>query len=314
MTKRSLIGLIVAVFTFVGLMIVATFYDLEISIALANADSVFGQFFNYLGEFPAWAGIPIGLLILFRGAKGLKYEKILRPILLVGTAVGFFLLADFLMEEMTADLKWKYLYVVLFALTMTGFSLLAVKNVSDETFKKLTTFAILLLAVIAVSQGITTVLKYIWSRQRFRNLQVGNVAFGTAEGFSPWYLPTIGKHDPNHLYPDVLGGKDIDGAYRSFPSGHTTAAAASFAIIILPETFKKLKKYQVLFYALPIAYTVLVAVSRIVNRAHYLSDVTVGGFMTVGVAFLLKYIIKKVWTKYRLATYELFLEAEESND
>jgi len=290
-------------------MAVATFFDLQISIAIGNADSVFGQFFNYLGEFPAWFGIPVACLIFFRAVKG-KYVKILKPVFLAFTFVGFFFLADYLMDEMTADLKWKYLYVTLFGLTMTGFAVLVTKKTDGKFFEKLMIFAVLTLTLIAVSQGITEILKLIWSRQRFRNLQAGNVFMGTSEGFTPWYLPTLGKHDPTALYSDVLGGKGDSGAYKSFPSGHTAAAASSFAIIILPDIFEKLKKYRAVFYAAPVLFTVLVAISRIVNRAHYLSDVTVAGFYTAGIAFLFRFLIIKIWKKYKLPCYEALSEKE----
>lgn len=312
MTKKALTGFIVSVAAFVALMLVATFYDLEISVAVGNASSVYGQFFNYLGETPLWLGIPVAFLILYRAVdKNNRFYKWLRPVLLLCTFVGFFFFARYLMDEMTAELKWKYLYVTLFGLTMTGVALLCVRKTDDAIFKKLVVFAVFLLLLIAVSQGIITAMKYIWSRQRFRNLQIGNVSFGTSEGFTPWYLPNLGEHNPDALYPDVLGGKEYSGAYRSFPSGHTAAAAVSFAVVLLPELFDGLKKYKAVFFAAPTVYTVLVGVSRIVNRAHYLSDVTIGGFLTVGIAFLLKYIIKKVWQKYHLAGAECFVESVE---
>lgn len=306
MTKKSLLILIILIFAFVALMLVATFFDLQISVALGNAESVFGQFFNYLGELPAWLGIPVACLILFRASEEHKYKKILKPIFLVCVFIGFFLLADYFMDEMTAELKWKYLYVVLFGLTMGILALLGIKNVKTEVFRKLVVFAIFALAIIALSQAVTEILKLIWARQRFRNLQIGNVFDGTAEGYTPWYKPTFGKHDETALYPDALGDKEYSGAYKSFPSGHTAAAASLFAVIILPEIFEKLKKYKPLFYAVPTAFTVLVAISRIVNRAHFLSDVTVAAFYTVGIVFLIKYILKKIWLKRKLPYYECF--------
>ena len=315
MSKKSLVGLVASIVSFVALMIVATFYDLQISVAIGNADSVYGQFFNFLGETPLWFGIPLSFLILFRAVdKSNKFYKWLKPVLLICVFVGFFFFARYLMDEMTAELKWKYLYVSLFGLAMTGVALLCVKNIDDEVFKKLVIFAILTLAIIVVSQALVTAMKHIWSRQRFRNLQVGNVYLGTSEGFTPWYKPTFGRHNPDVLYPDALGGKSDKGAYRSFPSGHTAAAAVTFAITILPDLFEKLKKYKAVFYVVPVVYTALVAVSRIVNRAHYLSDVTVGGFLTAGIAFLFKYLIQKIWIKRKFYGYENFAEPVDNTN
>ncbi len=299
MTRKNLIAVISVAVCFVALLIVATFYDLEISLAIGNADSVFGQFFNYLGETPAYAGMCIACVILYRAVgKQNKFYKFLKPALFVCVLVAFSWFAAFIMDEMFVELKWSYLYMAVFGIVGAGLALAATRNAKKETMEKLVIFAVLILACLAISQFLVTVLKYIWSRQRFRNLQAGNTFGGDTVGFSPWYLPQLGKHDPDALYSDVLGGKDDSGAYKSFPSGHTAAAGISFAVIILPELFASLRKYKVWFYVLPSVYTVLVALSRIVNRAHYLSDVLFGGLIGVGSIFLVSFILKKMWLKY----------------
>lgn len=299
MTKKSAIAISVCAAVFVALLTVATFFDLEISIAIGNADSVFGQFFDYLGETPAWLGVPVGLLILYQALqKGHKFYKWLKPVLLVLTFVGFFFYSRYIVNRMFTDLKWKYLYITLFGLVFTFLAVIATNHVDKAIFEKLIVFALVLLIAIAVSQGIVELLKYVWSRQRFRNLQAGNVYEGTSAGFTPWYKPTLGKHDPDLFYPDALGGKSDSGAYKSFPSGHTAAAGASFAVVILPEIFEKLKKYGVWFYVIPGVYTAMVAVGRIVNRAHYLSDVLFGGTISIICVFVAKFIILKLWNKY----------------
>ncbi len=305
MTKKNVIAVSACALAFAGLLIIATFFDLEISKAIGNANSVFGQFFNILGETPAWLGLPVGALILYQAlVKENKFYKWLKPLLFVCILVGFYFFARYLMDEIVVELKWKWLYTGVFGLAMTLLSVLATNRVDKEIMNKLVIFAVLLLIAIAVSQGIVTVLKYIWSRQRFRNLQAGNITGGDTTGYTPWYKPTLGKHDENVLYPDTLGGKELSGAYRSFPSGHTAAAGVSFAVILIPEIFEKMKKYGVWFYAVPSVYTVIVAVSRIVNRAHYLSDVLIGGTIAVLSVFILKFVLKKFWIKYNFVGAE----------
>lgn len=312
MTKKSAIALFACVATFAALLAIATFFDLQISIAIGNADSVFGQFFNYLGETPAWLGLPAACLIIYQAIrKEHKFYKWLKPIALAITFVGFFLFARYLMDEMFIELKWSYLYMVVFGAVMTFLAVVATNRVDKAIFEKLMIFAVLVLVCLAVSQGLVTILKYLWSRQRFRNLQVGNVVGGTSTGFTPWYMPALGKHDPGALYADLSGGKEYSGAYKSFPSGHTAAAGISFAVIIIPEIFEKAKKYKIWFYVLPAIYTVLVAVSRIVNRAHYLSDVLFGGTISVTSVFVFKYVLKKIWLKYNLVGANSFREINE---
>ena len=69
----------------------------------------------------------------------------------------------------------------------------------------------------------------------------------------------------------------------SFPSGHTASAAMFFPIMFLPLYIEKFnnKKGIALCIIFPIVATLIVALSRIVVGAHYMSDVLVGGTMTL---------------------------------
>ena len=66
MKKSTLIGICTASAVFIALLLVATFYDLQISVALGNGDSLFGQFFRLWGEVTGWIVIPICAAILLR--------------------------------------------------------------------------------------------------------------------------------------------------------------------------------------------------------------------------------------------------------
>ena len=88
-------------------------------------------------------------------------------------------------------------------------------------------------------------------------------------------------------------------AFRSFPSGHTSAAGLSIALVLLPDLFEKLKKYKVWFYVAPITYTLLVALSRIIVKAHFLSDVLAGFIIAVGSVFFSRWIILLIDNKIK---------------
>ena len=310
MSKKSVIAIASCAIAFLGLLTVATFFDLQINIAIGSGESVFGQFFAYLGDSVAWLAIPICFVILYQALqKNNRYYKVLKPILLVLTFVGFFLLTNYLFGKFAKEIKWELLYIILFALLGTFFSILGTDKVDKALMEKLVIFAIFTLACVVVSQGIVTVLKMLWSRQRFRNLEGGNIAGGDLSGFTPWYKPTFGRHNENLFFPDMFGEEDED-AYKSFPSGHTASAAISFVIIMLPEIFERLNKRKVWFYVVPSALTFLVAISRIVNRAHYLSDVLFGGTITIVTVFILKYLVYKIYQKIRLKKSD----NEQTND
>ena len=312
MKKKTLIGVCAACVVFVALLLVATFYDLQINIALGNADSLFGQFFRLWGEVTGWIVIPICAAILLRACdKKTKAGKVLAVLWAIVLVVGWFLTIKYFMEEFTGDSyiegmygsPYGYLTVhsIVFALIISALHVWAIYKVKETTIKKLVFFAVAMIIALALSQLVTTVLKNIWTRQRFRNLGVGNGGT-SSDGFTPWYQPGLGKNKEAATYyvEDSVGGMLKKDAYKSFPSGHTSAAALSFGLIMLPELFEKLKKYKVWFYVAPIVYTVLVAISRIVNRAHYLSDVLFGGaigalsvFAAIGIMKLIRKAEKK---------------------
>lgn len=300
MSKKNVIAIAVSAIAFLGLLVVATFFDLQINIAIGNGNSIFGQFFAYLGDSIAWIAIPVCGIILYQAVlKTNKLYKILKPAFLLLSFIGFFLVTNYLFGKFSKEIKAEIIYVLLFAALATCFAVLGTNKVDKALMEKLVIFAVFTLVCVAVSQGIVTLLKILWSRQRFRNLEGGNITGGDTSGFTPWYKPTFGRHNENLFVSDSFLEEDED-AYKSFPSGHTASAAISFVIIMLPELFEKLKKQKIWFYIVPSTLTFLVALSRMVNRAHYLSDVLFGAAITITAVFLIKYLVYKIYEKIRL--------------
>ena len=110
-------------------------------------------------------------------------------------------------------------------------------------------------------------MKIIWGRPRFISLSDPSVSF------EPWF------HISGLVFTDDL--------YKSFPSGHTGAAAMIFWITLLPYVDPKLKKGRL--WGLAIVYTALIAVSRIMAGMHYISDVMAGCAVTLSICQILRY-------------------------
>lgn len=302
MKKSTLIGLICSAVAFVAILLVATFFDLKINIALGNADSIFGQYGRMWGEFFGWVLIPIGAMILFAAAdKTSKLGIALKVIWSVVTLVGWYLTVDYVLDQFTghsyiegiysSPYRAIILYSITIAIVLTAWSLWSISKVKQETLSKLVLFAGAMLIALALSQLCCEVLKRVWTRQRFRNLDIGNGGT-SSEGFTPWYKPNFGKNkSAMTYYVEDSAGMKLSDAYKSFPSGHTSGAAMTFIIIMLPDLFERLKKYKVWFYVVPILITVAVGISRIVNRAHYLSDTLFGGTIGAGCVFAARAII-----------------------
>ncbi len=305
MTKKKLIGIIIGAVCFVALLLVATFYDLKINAALGNADSVYGQFFRLFGELTGWIVIPIAGAFLFhatpkRGKGGIIFKVVWTLV----TFVGWILSLKYVLEEFTGSsymdgyysspYSHVIIYAIVFGAILTAAHIFGTGRLPKETIYKLAMFAAALLLAVAISQVFTNVMKLTWTRQRFRNLPIGNGG-SDSTGYTPWYHPNFGKNKGTNYFPDSAGMKESD-AYKSFPSGHTAGAALSFVIVMLPDLFEKLKKYKIYFLLVAIVYTAAVAVSRIVNRAHYLSDTLFGGYIGMLSSFAAIAIVKKLTT------------------
>ena len=139
--------------------------------------------------------------------------------------------------------------------------------IEREKMHRLFKFAVFAIAFAAASVVVMQVMKNIWCRMRYRDM----LKVGSEDGFTPWYKIMFGREDMIE-----------DGDYTSFPSGHTSSAAHIFLFAalcdIIPGWDKKGVRIGVNIGCT--AFTVVVAISRIVANAHFLSDVLVGGYLT----------------------------------
>lgn len=293
-SKKALIIIISSAAAFIGLMLTATFLDLKINIALSNPESLSGQFFEYLGDSPAYISPAAAFIILYQSlTKENKFYKALRLLFGGLSFVGVAFFINYFMDKFFfEELMYKYVYLIVFTVILTVMLVLITNRIDKAFIKKLAVFALLLIAVLAVSQLIITVSKGMWGRMRFRNM---NTSY---DGFTPWYKLNFGANGREGLVVSHEYHPDDD-AFKSFPSGHTAAAAMSICLIILPDLFDKLKKYKCWFYIAPIAYTLFVGFSRIIVEAHFLSDVLVGGAITSGTVFLARWLILTLAQKMR---------------
>ncbi|MFW5780369.1 MAG: phosphatase PAP2 family protein [Bacillota bacterium] len=292
--KNSLILLISLLGSFVALMLVGTFLDLQINIYLQNPQSVFGQFLEYLGEFPGYMSAAVAFVILFQAiTKENKFYLALK--ILTGTLafVGIYIFIQYLMKKFfNPEIDYKLIYQIFFTILASVLAYLCTYKIDKDFMKKLSYFAIGLLLVLAISQVIVTISKDLWGRLRFRNMDMN-----TYEGYSPWYKIHFGTEGREQYvvpyssqFPYHPEHHDSD-AFRSMPSGHTAAAGITLILIMLPDLFDKLKKYKVWFYVIPIVYTSLVAISRIIVMAHFLTDVVMATAIVFASVFFSRWFI-----------------------
>lgn len=119
------------------------------------------------------------------------------------------------------------------------------QSVSPVWYRRLRPYLILFLLVFFTAMLLTTLLKVLWGRIRYRQMS-------DPASFCVWYLP-CGK-----------GG-------RSFPSGHTCSFAST--LLCLLSTRSHYHKRPALWLCIVVFAAILwMALSRMIMGAHFLSD------------------------------------------
>jgi membrane-associated phospholipid phosphatase len=264
-------------------LVICGFYDLEISKQLFKIKN-FGRIFSNIADFPISIGLIFSFTILYAYFPLQKSKVfILKALSAAGLLTGCIL---FWIKIQTyyglPSIFFKYFTPVLLAVITTAVIILLSKLLKADFVKKMLLFAIYTVALILIVRFFAGVIKLIWQRLRFMNLDPSTYA-----GFTPWWLPQFTTSGRQHF---VVGSYYQDKTFMSFVSGSTAAAGNLFAIIMLPEIFKKLKKYSPLFYIMPMLYCLLVSISRVIIGAHYITDVIASIILSYFIALILKNI------------------------
>ncbi len=267
MSKKivKFIPAIVGVVLYISLMIYFAFFDLDISIALYNKESLFGKILEAIGEVPFTLIALLGFNILFFTRQ--KEKKFLSIFIAVISVVGIlaysFLLVFFVLNYL--KVKGALIYGFSFMLPIAAGSFFGARALSKRYGSSLKRVAIIAILTILIEQAVTYALKYAWGRPRMRDL------LPPYDGFFPWYSP------------NWWSGSD------SFPSGHSANAACVIVLSLLPVEFcSKKKTGEIIASVLCYLWLIIVMVSRVVAGAHFASDVTTGAFITLLAFYCLK--------------------------
>lgn len=263
---------------FIALMAVATKFDLQINHALSDGDSFFADLFAIIGEYPAYVAVPVGGVMVFFNAPLFieKYKRVLiRFVGCLAVFGGWFFF--FYAGTKLTDLPHLPGFSIVGAAGIGALSLWIGSFVKKETMVKLFKYGVFLIVFTLVTLAVIQISKNIFCRMRYRDM----LKEGNFDGFTPWYKINIGREDPN---PDYH--------YTSFPSGHTSSAAHVFVLCVLCDFYPALNKKRVraAMNAGCFAFVAVVGIARIVDDAHFLSDVLVGGYVTYLIYVLCRYM------------------------
>ncbi len=243
-------------------------FDMDINNALYNKDSWFGNFFEtYVLAF-CYMIFPLGGMSLMIGL--LKNTKKGWKIFGIVIYVISFLLNVYLSKVALSE-KNEYGYSVSNALAyligvvvaMLGSAvayLFLDKEKSSECIKG-GSLILVCSGLILLTSGLG--LKYLAARPRYRFL-MGDALDQSGLGltFKNWWEWSPFSHNSGDYF-------------KSWPSGHTSAAFCFCLLPFLGSAFKKTNRYtNVILFGLAFVFTLLMALSRIVAGAHFLTDVS----------------------------------------
>lgn len=309
-TKKLLIisGVSIAVLT---LLILGTIFDLQISKAVADlqpgqyhSKNLFAIIGETIGENILYVLLVSALCILFFYLKHNPLnKKWLNTLIQIGLCVVSFVVCFYCLHKTLEYVATHTLFgldkfiestlglivIILASIIVTILAFLLFTKVSNENLKNLWKWALLVLILAAASNLIVQTAKHIFDRTRFRAMVfVGDTDF---QYYDHWFKFNQNKFDSISVYAEDF--------FKSFPSGHTCAAASSFFLILLPLFLPQTnnKKWKSILWSSASVYTFLVALSRIVAGAHYFMDVFVGGGVCIILTLIALFSVKAIQSK-----------------
>lgn len=129
------------------------------------------------------------------------------------------------------------------------------------------------LLVVLADLVVVNLIKIPWGRPRMRLIAAHEQVY-----FMPWWRPGTALRDT--ITPLGIAAEE----FKSFPSGHTANASALLLLTLLPMIRPSLMRWQTALFFTGFGWAVLVAFSRIVMGAHFMTDTAVG--LSVGLCAL----------------------------
>ena len=290
MKKMRLPLLIVLGVGIIGI-ILGSFFDFQISSAIANAKSGLGLTISAIGPTIGFMAVALmgGGFIAF----GLKkdYHIVLKILFFVLAACCFAVSIIYPSGEYfgvngfyDAAPKWVGYFIVVLpeAATVVGGYFLF-RNCENEKMWIIfcVIIGILLLALLVV---IPTIKDHM-HRPRFRFLVKDHL-----DMFHKWY-------EPFKEYDEFIAANPTEphDNFKSYPSGHSAEASILLvAATFFPMADKKFHKYQLPAFLASCGVVLLVMFARILAAAHFLSDVSWGMSIVVLLTFIANEVVMKV--------------------
>lgn len=267
--RQTLYGAIVVAAALIAL---GSFVDYPLSSALYDASNPFALFFAAYGAIPAPLGcVAAGTLLVCGRDRAKAVPGALQTaggilLLLAGTGLACLLPAVYL------PVSPAVLAVV--GLVLCVGTILIVRRLAKGADRAvILRVALAILLVILCELAVVNLIKVCWGRPRMRLVASHPEAY-----FFPWWQRGTA------LKESLLAAGVAADEFKSFPSAHTANAATMLLLGLAPCLKPRLLPYRKGLVAFGFVWTAVVALSRILLGAHYLTDTAVGfliGFLSV---------------------------------
>ena len=298
--KKMRIPLLIALGVAIIGIVFGSFFDFQISSAIASPTSGLGLTISAIGPTIGFMGVAImaGGFIAFI-IKG-KYHialKILFGVLAaccIGVSIFYPAGEYFGINGFYGKApKWAgYLIVLLPELGAAAGGYFLFRKWQNENLWII--FCIIIVLLLIALLAIIPNVKDYMRRPRYRGLLLyGEVSFHN------WW-------EPFKEYGEFVAGRKAKGATdealkiikencKSYPSGHTAEASiALVAVTFLPLANKKYKKIQLPLFLGACGLVLIVAFARILAAAHYLSDVSWGATIVIALLVIANEIVMRI--------------------
>lgn len=318
------------------LMIIGSKNDLQIDMSLFNPQNKFAIYMEAFGQFVYWGmwgplfavlfltahdfneclGVLSKLIPIIKPIKNTdsKAFKIINKLVLIVWKVAFFVLGDIGWKKLIENIFKRFVdipqiaYFIICAVVM-AVSVIIFSRIDKKVLNKLEGLALAGI-VIGICYKIAENCKEITGRIRFREMVAwSNGITQQDDGV------TISQGELNNLTTRLnksMAENTNFGAFtqwfkkganvdfydhpNSFPSGHTTYSCTVFLSVLFCTAFEKLKKIAPFAFILSVVYVAVMAYSRMIAGAHYLTDVAAGAIIGYTV-FILVYGLYTLFNK-----------------
>ena len=291
MQKQNRISISIAAAILLILTVCGSFWDLEIANAVyigqLPAENLFGITFSYIGIIPTfvgWSFLGASIFALSkRQVKDIRKRQRLIAFAVLLFVLSFFYYCNTLYISNANAFKIHIVaaYSIGIAVVCTAAYLgykLSEKNENADLLNQ----ALFLAAVSLVMLLIISTVKELMCRPRFRLV----LAMDDVSYFKNWW-------QSGRALKESFGTDVVTDEFASLPSGHS--AYSMFAIFLFPalaDYISGLKKFKPHLFAFGFIWWATTALSRLTIGAHYLTDVTIAGLVTI-LAYIIASVMKK---------------------